>query len=565
MLTRVTVRNFKRFREQVFDLPDSVVLVGPNNAGKTTLLQALTTWRYCLEQWVMQRSDSDATKRSGVAVSRTAFTSVPLREMNLLWEDRKVTGPKGAAGAPRMIELIVDGKEDGHEWSCGLEIQYSNPEFAYVRPLGAKDMAAEKLREFPPKGARDASIVHVPALSGIEQYEPRRERGFQDHLIGQGRPGDIIRNLLLEISMETDDDVWRQLQQHISDIFGITLHKPEYSEAQPYIICEYDERGHTRPLDLSNLGSGTLQVLLLFAFFYARSATIVLLDEPDSHQHVILQRQVHDLVNKVAKQHASQVIVATHSEVILDASEPTRVLGFFGASPRRLSSESERDQLREAMKRITTTELMLAQDVGAILYVEGSSDESILREWARTLEHPAQVFFDRPFIRWLGGRRLRDAREHLFALQAVLPQIPAVCLLDGDNREEDTAEVGPQGMSILRWSRYEIENYLLQPEAIKRFINFALRAPQVDMAFDRQVPQGIDLFGDHAALARIKASDEFLIPLLQDVETPTPKSQMYLLAATMTADEIHPEVTQKLDAIAEKFKIGTGQEPELEN
>ena len=310
MLTRVTVRNFKRFREQVFDLPDSVVLVGPNNAGKTTLLQALTTWRYCLEQWVMQRSDSDATKRSGVAVPRAAFTSVPLREMNLLWEDRKVTGPKGAAGTPRMIQLIVEGQEDGHGWSCGLEIQYSNPEFAYVRPLGAKNMAAEELREFPPKGARDASIVHVPALSGIERDEPRRERGFQDHLIGQGRSGDILRNLLFEISEKTDSESWEQLQGHIASLFGITLRKPEYSEEQPYIICEYDERGHARPFDLSNLGSGTLQVLLIFAFIYARVATIVLLDEPDSHQHVILQRQVHDLVNKVARQHASQVIIA---------------------------------------------------------------------------------------------------------------------------------------------------------------------------------------------------------------------------------------------------------------
>ena len=215
------------------------------------------------------------------------------------------------------------------------------------------------------------------------------------------------------------------------------------------------------------------------------------------------------------------------------------------------------------MKRITTTELMLAQDVGAILYVEGSPDESILREWARILGYPAQAFFDRPFIKWLGGRRLRDAREHLFALQAILPQIPAICLLDGDNREEDTAEIGPHGMTILRWDRYEIENYLLQPEAIKRFINFALRASQIDEAFDRQVPRGTDLFGNHVALTRIKASDEFLIPLLRNIEMPTPKSQMYLLAATMMADEIHPEVTEKLDRITENFRIDVNQEMDI--
>ena len=41
MIQQVTVRNFKCFREQKFDLTGSVVLAGPNNAGKSTLLQAI--------------------------------------------------------------------------------------------------------------------------------------------------------------------------------------------------------------------------------------------------------------------------------------------------------------------------------------------------------------------------------------------------------------------------------------------------------------------------------------------------------------------------------------------
>lgn len=43
MMRRVTIRNFKRFAEQQFELADSVVLAGPNNAGKSTLLQAIVT------------------------------------------------------------------------------------------------------------------------------------------------------------------------------------------------------------------------------------------------------------------------------------------------------------------------------------------------------------------------------------------------------------------------------------------------------------------------------------------------------------------------------------------
>ena len=555
MIRRVTIRNFKRFREQAFELADSVVLAGPNNAGKSTLLQAIATWKFGLERWVAQRSGGRAVTRSGVAIPRADITAVPLREMNLLWEDRKVTGPRGMSGSRRLIEIVVEGHADGESWICGLELQYANPELVYARPLDAKRLDRAALRDFPPPAARQLNIVHVPPLSGIERDEPRRDRGMQDLLVGQGRPGEILRNLLLEIAQSEDEQGWLALQEHIRDLFRIELIKPSYSPAQPYIVCEYKEPGRSRPLDLSNAGSGTLQVLLLFGFLYARPATVILLDEPDAHQHVILQKQVYDLVRRVARELGGQVIAATHSEVVLDATEPARVIALFGEEPRALDSETERDQLREALKRVTTTHLLLAQEAGAVLYVESETDERILKEWARILEHPAQRFFERPFVHWLGGRSLREAKAHFFAMRSAFPNLRGLCLLDGDNRDEPDAETTGAGLAVLRWRRYEIENYLLQPEAIKRFIrveDFPLRGSQVEDAFWRQVPRGTDLFGDHVSLVRLKASTEFLVPLLEDLES-TPKRDLYLLAAAMRVEEIHPEVREKLDRIAESL------------
>ncbi len=553
MIRCVTIKNFKRFRKQSFELADSVVLAGPNNAGKSTLLQAIATWKFGLDRWVAQRVGGRAVTRSGIAIPRADITAVPLREMNLLWEDRRVTGPRGMSGTRRLIEIVVEGQANGEPWTCGIELQYANPELAYVRPRDAKSLDREALRDFPPEAAQQLNIVHVPPLSGIERDEPRRDRGMQDLLVGQGRPGEILRNLLLEIAESKDEESWSLLARHIQDLFGIELLKPAYSPAQPYIVCEYREPGHTRPLDLSNAGSGTLQVLLLFAFLYARPATVILLDEPDAHQHVILQRQVYDLIRKVARERGGQVIAATHSEVVLDATEPARVIGLFGEAPRALASETERNQLREALKRVTTTDLLLAQEVGAVLYVESETDERILAEWARILDHPARRFFERPFVHWLSGRSLREVRAHFFAMQAVFPGMPALCLLDGDNRDEPDVETTHAGLVLLRWRRYEIENYLLQPEAIKRFVDFPLMQPEIDAAFWSQVPQGTDLFGDHVSLVRVKASDEFLVPLLENLGSNTPKRDLYLLAAVMNKDEIHPEIHEKLDRIAESL------------
>lgn len=544
MIERVTIKNFKRFRAQTFALADSVVLAGPNNAGKSTLLQGIATWKLGLERWVTERG-GQAVRRTGVGITRADFTAVPLREMNLLWEGRRLSGDGGKPGTPRLIEIIVEGETNGTSWTCGLEFQYAHPEMAYVRPRAAKNLDSHALRAFPPAAAKNLAIVHVPPLLGVERDEPRRDRGMQDLLVGQGRPGEILRNLLWEIARNMPQD-WQALAEHVHDLFQIQLLPPSYSPAQPYILCEYRQPGHDRPLDLANAGSGTLQVLLLLAFLYARPATVILLDEPDAHQHVILQKQVYDLVRKVAGERNGQLILATHSEVLLDATEPARVLGFFSDIPRALASEAERDRLREALKRVTTTDLLLGQEVGAVLYVESETDERILATWARILDHPAQHFFARPFVYWLGGRSLREAKAHLFALRAAFPHIRAVCLLDGDNRDEPDEEMTREGLVVLRWQRYEIENYLLLPHVIKRLLD----SPLVDDEFWKHVPPGTDLFGDHVALVRVKASHEFLIPLLETINIPMPKRDLYLLAAKMRAAEIHPEVREKLDRIA---------------
>ncbi len=343
MIRHITIKNFKRFHDYRLELADSVVLAGPNNAGKSTFLQAIVAWRFGLDRWIAQRrgdTKSKASKRSGVAITRAEFTPVPLREMNLLWEDRRVSG---GTGSPKLIEITIEGTTDGTDWSCGLEFQYANPELLYVRPLHGKKLHREDISSFPPPAAEKLKIVYVPPLVSIEHNEPRHDLGMQDLLVGQGRPGEILRNLLWEIA-EKSPHGWEDLENHIHDLFRIELLKPSYSPGQPYIVCEYREPSCTRPLDLSNAGSGTLQVLLLLAFLYARPATVILLDEPDAHQHVILQKQVYDLIRKVARQRGGQIIVATHSEVVLDATEPARVIGFFGAEPHALTTPTQRDQ-----------------------------------------------------------------------------------------------------------------------------------------------------------------------------------------------------------------------------
>ena len=126
-----------------------------------------------------------------------------------------------------------------------------------------------------------------------------------------------------------------------------------------------------------------------------------------------------------------------------------------------------------------------------------------------------------------------------------------MCLLDGDNREAPERETTRLGMEVFRWKRYEIENYLFHPDPIARFLRFPLSIESVQREFRGMVPPGADLFGDSVVFVRSKGSTELLMPLLKAAGHPTNKSDLYLIAEAMKPEEIHPEVVQKLDRMAE--------------
>ena len=142
----------------------------------------------------------------------------------------------------------------------------------------------------------------------------------------KGRAGDIVRNLLLMVA-EKGEAEWARLSADMAACFRLSYPKPEY-EASGEISAEYYNglplptgRNPHPKLDIASGGSGFHQVLLLLAFLDGRPGTVLLLDEPDAHLEVIRQRDVYTLLRKVAEDRGAQLIVTSHSEVILDETD----------------------------------------------------------------------------------------------------------------------------------------------------------------------------------------------------------------------------------------------------
>jgi predicted ATPase len=526
MIRRVAIRRFKRLEEIAFELPGHVVLAGPNNTGKSTVLQAIAAWDLALERW---KRLHDFQRRGGAypkaPIARQAFSAVPLRAFDLLWRERSYRG---------NIEIEVESSEG---WTITMELIPDSTEQIYVRPKS--DIEPGELRS-----ARLATVF-VPAMSGLSTEEPVYQRPKIDQLLGQARPGEVLRNLLVEVNQS--EEAWTALQESIRRLFGYELLAPNAEGAD--ILAEYRTGPQAAKLDIASAGSGFQQVLLLLTFLNTRPASVLLLDGPDAHLHVILQDAVYGELRSVAARQNSQLVIATHSEVIVNAVEPSELWVLLQA-PRRLADVTERARLVDALRMLSNTEIMLAAEAPGILYVDGHTDLDLLREWARILQHPAydlltRLLFWRPNVAETrpGGVGV-SAKDHYEALKLVREDLPGLQLLDGDARPEipDTPITG-QGLQRLRWRRYEIESYLIHPASLERFVEEKVGPG------DHSLSARQDL---RAYLEKTFRSSSFL---LSAAGLPGfPYTRYHEMAAVMRPEEIHPEVIEKLDALCRAFR-----------
>jgi energy-coupling factor transporter ATP-binding protein EcfA2 len=568
LLTKLTIRNLKRFGEVEIELGNPVIFIGPNDSGKTTALQALALCDIGLKRWNEKRKGkATPEKRPGVTINRRDLIAVPIPDANLLWRDLHVRDVRKVHGTQQTknvrVDIIVDGVTERKAWRCGLEFDYANQESFYCRPLRLSEQKNPERMPVPEEAA-NVRVAFLPPMSGLAASETLQVPGAVNVLLGEGRTAEVLRNLCYQIVQDEEGaPKWKRVCERIEALFGVRLDKPKYVLERGEIVMTYREASGVR-LDLSSSGRGLQQTLLLLAHLMVNPGSVLLLDEPDAHLEILRQRQIYQLLTEEAREYGGQIIAASHSEVILNEAADRDVVVAFLGKPHRIDDRGS--QLLKSIREIGFQDYYQAEQTGWVLYVEGPTDLAILRAFAQTLKHPAAQLLQRPFVHYVSNQPSK-ARKHFNGLLEAKRDLVGLAVFD---RLDQEFEAQPE-LKEWMWTRREIENYLCQPETLLAYAKASAREASLGPLFHeaeykrwrKAMQESIEDFVPRAALQDLsdawwvdtKASDDFLDRLFRrfferlGLPNVMRKTDYHVLARHVPRDLIDPEVHEVLDGI----------------
>lgn len=598
LLHYLEIENFKRFGDkQRIELDHPAVLIGPNNCGKTSAIQALALWSQAVRTWFDARKDSSAKERTSTSINRLNIVAVPVQRTRFFWHNTHVRS--GSKDIPLVITVGIEYK--GAVVALPMRFRNQGDELVYCTPDPAVVGDLELIRF-----AATLKVELLYPMSGLETDEPLLQPGRIDVLLGQGQTAQVLRNLCLMVARESVND-WTRITELMKRLFNVQLAEPQET-TRGSIELLYKQPGVKETLDVSSSGRGFQQMLLIFAYLYSHKGSVLLVDEPDAHLEILRQKQVYVLLRDIASENRSQVVMVTHSEVILDEALDNNLTLLLDGKADDLAKKQD---IRNSLKHFGAEHYVKARERGYVLYVEGGTDVDMLRALAERYAHPVASLWDERINSFYVQNNYPDQdldaelerveggfgvtpQQHFNGLRNLLPQLRGLAILDNDGRNRTSTLDGP--LKLCYWKRYEAENYFITPEILRSYaasqyppddlftgqtradIDEVLDSLVLDQVFDgtqadfeawKQASPEVARVLWEAKTERRKLSsfaEAFFRRLSERLSAPMllTKGELHRLVAQGSPAEIASEVREKLDLLAELFR-GATQPEEIED
>lgn len=460
MIKSIVLKNFRGFREHTVDFTPFCLLIGQNNAGKTTIVEAL-------------RIISAALSKAPTANFAMAPESI----------GPDVTGP-----VYRFFLDTLDIENRGLHYNYRsndpaiIRICYTNNyqvivavgetlENAYCQLLISGGRKVSSRSQARASGFRQ--IFVMPPVGQLLAEETQRDKRYLNKHINGYLSYRHIRNQMMDMPEE-----FAKFRQLLTESWSVNLQVGdiEYGAGEKQNHYTLTIRDGPFVSEMALVGSG-LQAWIQTMWFLARvgPGAIVVLDEPDVYLHADLQKK---LIKLLAAESFGQTIVATHSlEMIADVA-PSEIILVSKRAPRSraLSSNEQAQSVVEAIGTNLNIQLSKVAASGRIIFVEGK-DYAFLDQVAFKM---GNAFYDRfskiPHFS-VGGMNNwpRAAMASRAFHDTSSGKVEGVMFIDRDYKPEDilsgvVESACKDHLRIKIWSRKEMENYFLDASIVHSYL-----------------------------------------------------------------------------------------------
>jgi hypothetical protein len=461
--------NYKGFEHYTISLRAENILIGANNAGKSTALGAL---------------------RLIAAMLPTARRTAPTTVGRV--EGHPVRGWPITAAAIESSAFSSDNiRHDFRPSETRIEV---------ISSLGARVVASwatvddpdeppppGTLADFPPKDMNPPprtvaltmvpSIAIVPTLTPLEQHESFVTDETVKRYLNSRRSSRYFRNALSRLPADDWDEFRSFVYERTPELNNLAINRSYGSDNDAFDLFYEEERSrHEREIGWAGDG---IQIWLqaLFHLWRQRDADVVILDEPDVFLHPDLQRRL----ARTLFTSPQQTVIATHSVEILAEANPGSAV-WIDRSRRNAERPRTDGSLALLGRRLGSGfELGVGRALRSrtVLFVEGD-DAPVIAAFARTLGKMGVATSENYATVPLGGFG-KNWRAGAFAetIAALGGDIQSLVILDGDLRTADAielelAQIKSSNANVHVWSRRELENYVLEPAAVAKVARISI-------------------------------------------------------------------------------------------
>lgn len=460
MISEIRLRNFKAFSNFRVSFKNASFLVGPNSAGKSTILTAIRLSETCL-RLAKRLKPAESVQHQG---SWYLGYPVPLREFAALDESVRHDFRRDETS----LELRWKNNSKLRVvWPALQRVEDREPPFFYLL-----DGNGGNPRSPAPIKSKFSTIGVIPILSPLEHEEAIVEEETVRRNLSSRLSSRNFRN---QLQMLVDKGGWDDFITFAKPwLFGMQLTKPVLKYATSSIDVFFTEVGSSAEKELVWAGDGVqIWLQLLLHIYRAQGLPTLVLDEPEVFLHADLQRRLVRLLGSLK----TQVILATHSAEVLAEADRTAIV-WVDKSQRSGIRAPENEALTELDTALGTAfNLALARALRArgVLFVEGK-DVKLLKLVAANLGFNRLEEGDTTLaiVPMNGFSKWDRAKAFGWFLREFLgDSVKALVLLDRDYRTDAqisavSTEFATVKVDVHVWQKKELESYLIIPGVIAR-------------------------------------------------------------------------------------------------